>query len=523
MSEHYIQTTQKSLPTSDQVSDLLSRDQVLKKIKTITETVKSYQKQRLKTFFSSKALKSMLEPKQPILKTRKEQRRSSQLIAFKTLDPRVDSSQNLEISEETSSFTSESESSLSEAPVVLHFPRVELKFEMFFQELVEAKSDFDTLDLEFFEKARVKSKMRSSQSILPGDMSIFTQTGCRSYVKIAKECYEGEEIQFSRSFLSISLEELQIFHTARDKTPEFRMDVAEIKEIIDENDGKIKLIYIYKDFDTGMIINPITSADSVKWTSTFKNVSKIKSIIYKSEGTLPVKRDEEPQSALLRHRNTIYPKFSVNYTDGFTDRIDESREESLETDKEDLESTEKSWDFDFEELDREEEVKEIEEFNSVTSDEHVNFDDEKTRSLTVLANLGISEGLVNLLTKGGLFLKYGRWGKPHMRHILVTADLKHVEWWHLNKNKASGNIMTINILSVQTGRNTKNFKRFKRPDMENLSFSLVCKNRSIDLEVAKDNKTSAEVWVMAFESLLKHQFKRDQVVRYITKKSTIKE
>ena len=69
-----------------------------------------------------------------------------------------------------------------------------------------------------------------------------------------------------------------------------------------------------------------------------------------------------------------------------------------------------------------------EEVLSATSEENINYNDEKIRSLTTMANLGNSEGLVNLLTKGGLFLKYGRWGKPHTRHILVTANLKYVEW-----------------------------------------------------------------------------------------------
>ena len=56
-----------------------------------------------------------------------------------------------------------------------------------------------------------------------------------------------------------------------------------------------------------------------------------------------------------------------------------------------------------------------------------------------------------------------------------------------------------------------------------MSFSLICKNRTIDLEIAKDNKTPVEVWIMAFQCLLRQEFRKDQVTRYITKESTIKE
>jgi hypothetical protein len=41
---------------------------------------------------------------------------------------------------------------------------------------------------------------------------------------------------------------------------------------------------------------------------------------------------------------------------------------------------------------------------------------------------GSKEGLANLLWKGGIFLKYGRFGKPHLRHVFVTGDLSHIHW-----------------------------------------------------------------------------------------------
>ena len=503
-------------------SDLLTREEILKKIKTINETLKKCKKKRLKVFYSPRALKSMLLPTVPT-KLRKEQRKSSQIISSKTIDFGADSSQNSNFEESNSIISSETDSESSEKNTLQHFPKIELVFDTNFSELAAATEDLNLIDAEFADKFKPKVKSRVSQSILPGDLSIYSLTSCRSYIKISKEAYEGEDLEFSRNYVALSLESLQIFQTARERTPEIIVNISDIKEIIDPKDGKIKIVYVYKFISKGIVVWPITSADYNKWSNVLKNVSKIKSIYYKTDGTLPSRVEEEP-SPLIRHKNTIYQRTSILSGDKLIQTIQESVENSLETDKSIIEdSSEQSWDFNFEELEKEKSLKGQNDDFSMISEDHNPLDEEKIRSLTVLANLGKSEGLVNLLTKGGLFLKYGRWGKPHLRHILVTADLKFVEWWKLNQNKASGNMFVVNISGIQAGRNTKNFKRFKETDKDHISFSLLCKARTIDLELGKDNKTPVEVWIMAFEHLIKHQFKKDQVVRYIAKNSTIKE
>lgn len=63
-----------------------------------------------------------------------------------------------------------------------------------------------------------------------------------------------------------------------------------------------------------------------------KNVSKIKSIYYKTDGTLP-SRVEEESSPLIRHKNTIYQRTSILSGDKLIQTIQESVENSLETDK----------------------------------------------------------------------------------------------------------------------------------------------------------------------------------------------
>ncbi|CAN0019437.1 unnamed protein product, partial [Sphacelaria rigidula] len=33
-----------------------------------------------------------------------------------------------------------------------------------------------------------------------------------------------------------------------------------------------------------------------------------------------------------------------------------------------------------------------------------------------------------LLTTGGFFIKYGRFGKPHVRFVRMSSDLKTIIW-----------------------------------------------------------------------------------------------
>ena len=140
--------------------DLLSRDQILKRIKTITATVKACQQQRLNTFFSPVALESMMEPEGPT-KIRREQRHSSQYVSFKTLDLNANASENSQVDDHSSSLSSDTDSYESEIPIIQQFPRITLRFENYFQELESSNNDFDMLDTEFIEKYRFKVKMRT--------------------------------------------------------------------------------------------------------------------------------------------------------------------------------------------------------------------------------------------------------------------------------------------------------------------------------------------------------------------------
>lgn len=504
----------------EEQTELYSRNDIVKKLKDISESVKESQKQRLKTFFPGKAFKTLISPYMNKRTSKKEMTQSKVLNS--EFEQHSNSSSNRSSSQKSSSFSSSSESYSDKAKWVLIFPQVTLAFPEVTSEYLEARQKLETLEQEFSDKLRNRPEKRATQTIIPGRSTIFSLVSCRSYVKYSKEAFEGEELQFARSFVSLSTEEFTVRSSARTSQYDLKLPTSKIQEIIDiQEKSRIFFIHTLNKLDQAICVSPLTKDDYSRWSNTCKNLSRLNKIIYKTQGELPKKTEEEVP--LLRHRATFYTKNNSELGKG----IEEGSDESLKTDSRSSDLVEeesvKSWDFNFDELDNEKEraVFESDEKSS-DSDDHLN-DEEKIRSLTALAKLGKIEGLVNLLTKGGLFIKYGRWGKPHTRIVLLTGDLKFVEWRHLNENKASGRMIAVNIISVQKGRNTKNFSRYKKPGMENSSFSLICKKRTIDLELAKDNKIPVDVWILAFDSLIKQLFRKDQVVRSIAKESSIKE
>jgi hypothetical protein len=146
------------------------------------------------------------------------------------------------------------------------------------------------------------------------------------------------------------------------------------------------------------------------------------------------------------------------------------------------------------------------------------------RTLTIKANHGKLDGLVNLLTKGGIFVKYGRWGRPKLRHVHVTADLKHIEWRPLNRQTAPArsSITTLDLMKVILGRDSKKFRRFKKPALEDISFVIQCRKRTLDLEICKDNLIPRLTWVNALQALIDGRLKKEDVVRYVKSRKNTK-
>lgn len=117
-----------------------------------------------------------------------------------------------------------------------------------------------------------------------------------------------------------------------------------------------------------------------------------------------------------------------------------------------------------------------------------------------------SDTHVKLLVTGGIFLKFGRRGKPHLRHVFVSADLKLVQWRALNRTRPSGTLSTVSINEISSGRKTRVFQRF-RSDKEDLSFSIVADERTLDLELTKDNRVARDEWEEAFHSLVDQELR----------------
>jgi len=144
-------------------------------------------------------------------------------------------------------------------------------------------------------------------------------------------------------------------------------------------------------------------------------------------------------------------------------------------------------------------------------------------------------GMVDLLSNGGVFLKYGRgsFGKPSYRFIYVTSDMRQIRWGEnedevknrdLTENellaavKKGRHIDTAGLQQVLAGRHTEVFKKHvqkKRKksvllkpgygspsseqqldEAEMKCFSLIFEERSLDFE-ARSRKERDE-WVVAF-------------------------
>lgn len=64
---------------------------------------------------------------------------------------------------------------------------------------------------------------------------------------------------------------------------------------------------------------------------------------------------------------------------------------------------------------------------------------------------------------------------------------REVDGTTLPDEKKTARIIYVDqITSIEQGRTTKNFERFKRPDKENVSFSIVAKTRDLDLEAPNE-------------------------------------
>lgn len=106
-----------------------------------------------------------------------------------------------------------------------------------------------------------------------------------------------------------------------------------------------------------------------------------------------------------------------------------------------------------------------------------------------------------MLTNGAVFLKHGRQGRPHKRFIWVPAPYENVHWGVTMKKPSEKECLPIkNLDLVLRGQATAVFARHSgQPNREEMSFSLVVDQRTLDLEA--DSVETRNEWAEAFEWL----------------------
>ncbi|KAF4037561.1 Kinesin motor domain [Phytophthora infestans] len=116
---------------------------------------------------------------------------------------------------------------------------------------------------------------------------------------------------------------------------------------------------------------------------------------------------------------------------------------------------------------------------------------------------------MELLRSGSLFVKYGRYGKPHVRFVWCSSDLEYLHYRQVNRTVPKASIPTRSIVGVCSGQETRVFERAKQPERAPHCFSVEYEeNRTLDLEVADGEspevkKTKRNDWVEALQFLLK--------------------
>lgn len=368
-------------------------------------------------------------------------------------------------------------------------------------------SELRSTEEDFMEKLKVRVR-KSVRETLPQLKS------CKSYAKIRYPAYEGEEdLEMSTHFVEIDYVDFKVRRRAIDTEAYASFIISSLVCIIDEmNSREFKLIFD-DNGPKGVHLKLLTDEDLAKWRQILKAISLTNHVQFSNTGNLPANPGDSPSKTDFKR------KASKVWSRTLTTREDQD-DESDEENKNLYVSPE----FRFNTWNTEDDEAQELLSKSITSDSSESqlfFDeiDDRVRNLTSLASLGRAEGLVNLLTKGGIFLKYGRRGRPHLRHVYVTADLKTIEWRPLNKAPYSSkkHQSTVKCLSVEIGRTTAVFKRFPKKDKEAQSFSIMCKVRTLDLELVKENLIPREVWVEAFTQLIEQKFNKSQVNRSIKK------
>ena len=294
----------------------------------------------------------------------------------------------------------------------------------------------------------------------------------RGYMKLAHPAYCNTNNSFALGFLVFNQVELSAFETATQTNPFLTLNTNLIEEVVNEQ-NQFKILYRLGDSQKGIVLVPLTTLESSKLLEVTESVCSILGLELSHSGELPPKTVERsPQKKISWYQ-----------------KLDEIIRSS---------SDEDSWEKVFEE--------DCEfEYQSLSSRQHsLHKDAQKSRrrANSSLSALARKHQIQNLLKDGAIFLKYGKWGKPHQRFVRVSKDLKLIEWHAINKKKVTGYMSVESVTQVIPGRKTKTFSKFPNELKELSSFSIISKKRTLDLEVGENNPIERSVWLEAFQALI---------------------
>ena len=145
-------------------------------------------------------------------------------------------------------------------------------------------------------------------------------------------------------------------------------------------------------------------------------------------------------------------------------------------------------------------------------DVHTIADDSSTTfALAMSDNDGIvipADVCIERMKQGSTMLKYCRSAKPHFRRFVLSLDGTELMWGSPNKQSNESIVSLTDVKKICYGQNTAIFQKYKNPDLEGLSFSLLYRDRTLDI-VCKD-KQEYHTWVQGITYLLSHM---DQIIK----------
>lgn len=93
-------------------------------------------------------------------------------------------------------------------------------------------------------------------------------------------------------------------------------------------------------------------------------------------------------------------------------------------------------------------------------------------------------------------LKFGKGGKPGFRAFQLSPDLLALTWQSKNKSAAKTRVDIKDMKEIRYGQRTEKFKKNNRPDLENLSFSVMYTDGGVQesLDLVCRDESEFQMW-----------------------------